>query len=128
MGKKGAHSGMSPKDISALAMDRFIQRNDRIRSAEERLPGRRKDRNIPVDLWPLKDQIEYWENRTDMDRFLDEFPTYSTWYEHVKRESGVYPATFIDFTKHLGELMRELYAQGLKPRLAVLELRKHGVY
>ena len=128
MGKKGAHSGMSPKDVSALAMDRFIQRNDRKRNAQERLPGRRKDKNVPIDLWPLKDQIEYYDNRTEQDRFLEAFPSYSFWYDRVKRESGVYPATFMDFTSNLKEVMQKLYDDCVQPRMAVLELRKYGVY
>ena len=46
MGKKGAHSGLSPKDRSTNAMDKFIQRSERRKQYEERKPGRRKDKNI----------------------------------------------------------------------------------
>ena len=50
MGKKGAHSGMSPKDRSVNAMDKFIQRNDRKRQLDEKFLGRKKAKNIPIDL------------------------------------------------------------------------------
>jgi hypothetical protein len=88
MGKKAAHSGLSPKDRSINAMDKFIQRNDRKNANLEKLPARRKDPNIPINLWPLEDQIEYWESRTDVDRFMEKYPTYSSWYAAVKSASA----------------------------------------
>jgi hypothetical protein len=128
MGKKAAHSGLSPKDRSINAMDKFIQRNDRKNANLEKLPARRKDPNIPINLWPLEDQIEYWESRTDVDRFMEKYPTYSSWYAAVKSASGLYPATFIDFTSNLKSVLHELYNQHVEPKLAMIELRKHGVY
>jgi hypothetical protein len=128
MGKKGAYSGMSPKDVSILAMDRFIQRNDRKRSGKKPLPARRKDVNIPIHMWPLKDQIEYWENRSDEDRFLDQYPSYGLWLKKVKELSGVYPETFLDFTSNIRMEIRSLYDSYTTPKMAVLELRKYGVY
>ena len=127
MGKKG-QIGESPKDRSINMMDKFIKRNTERTKHLDLLPGRRKDPNVPIDLWPLKDQIEYYENRTEQDRFLEAFPSYSFWYDQVKRESGVYPATFMDFTSNLKEVMQKLYDDCVQPRMAVLELRKHGVY
>ena len=128
MGKKGAYSGMSPKDVSILAMDRFIQRNDRKRSGKKPLPARRKDENIPLHMWPLKDQIEYWENRSEEDRFLDQYPSYGLWLLKVKELSGVYPETFLDFTSKIKPEIRALYDSYTMPKMAVLELRKYGVY
>ena len=57
--------GQSPKDRSIDIMDRFIKKNERRNKHKEHLPGRRKDKDVPIDLWPLKDQMEYWENQTD---------------------------------------------------------------
>ena len=128
MGKKGAHSGLSPKDRSTNAMDKFIQRNDRKRHTEERLPGRRKDKNIPIDLWPIEDQIAYYENRTDEDRFRDKYSSYSTWYDEVKRLSKVYPSTFMSFVAPYRDDMRTWFDSCMLPKEAVQRLRKLGVY
>jgi len=128
MGKKSAYSGESAKDRSINIMDKFITRNDNKKKSQPRLPERRKDPNIPVNLWPLKDQLEYWESRTDADRFVEEYHSYSTWYEAVKSQSGVYPRTFIDFTNKLKPALQEMYARKMYPKDALYELRKLGVY
>lgn len=128
MGRKSAHSGMSPKDRSINLMDKFITRNANREKDKPKLPARRKDKDIPVNLWPLKDQIEYWANRTDADRFDEDYSAYSTWYDEVKRRSGVYPQTFLDFTAKLKSEMREMWENKMPPRAAILELRKKGVY
>ena len=59
MGRKAAHSGMSPKDRSINLMDKFIARNDRRNRDNPFVSAIRKDPNIPISMWPLKDQIEY---------------------------------------------------------------------
>jgi hypothetical protein len=128
MGKKDAYSGMAPKDISTLAMDRFIRRNEQKNQYTQTLPARRKDDSIPIHMWPLKDHLQYWENRSDQDRFHEKYMSYSIWHDEVKRISGVYPATFLDYTSKLKTEIRAMYDQCMNPKLAVLELRKHGVY
>ena len=128
MGKKSAYSGESAKDRSINAMDKFISRNASKRAHEQLLPGRRKDPNSPIDLWPLKDQIEYWVTRTDADRFDEKYSAYSTWYDEVKTRSGVYHATFIDFTSKLKPEMKRMWETKTTPKDAVAILRKHGVY
>lgn len=128
MGKKSAHSGMSPKDRSINMMDKFITRNINREKNQTRLPARRKDPNVPIDLWPLKDQLEHLDTMSDADHFDELYSTYSTWYDEVKRRSGVYPATFLDFTKNLKPEMREMWERKTYPKIAVLELRKKGVY
>jgi hypothetical protein len=128
MGRKSAHSGMSPKDRSINLMDKFITKNANRAKDKPVLPGRRKDKDIPLNLWPLKDQIEYWENRTDADRFDEDYSAYSTWYDEVKRKSGVYPQTFLDFTAKLKTEMRTMWENKMVPRAALMELRKLGVY
>lgn len=128
MGRKSAHSGMSPKDRSINLMDKFITRNANREKDKPKLPARRKDKDIPVNIWPLKDQLEYWETRTDADRFDETYSAYSTWYDEVKRRSGVYPQTFLDFTAKLKPEMREMWENKIIPKMAVIELRKKGVY
>ena len=65
MGKKAAHTGMSPKDISVNAMDKFISRNDRKREIEFQRLGRYKHESQAIDLWPMQDQIDYYEKNCD---------------------------------------------------------------
>jgi len=128
MGKKSAYSGESAKDRSINIMDKFITRNDNKKKSQPQLPGRRKDPNIPIDQWPLKDQLEYWENRTDADRFAELYKSYSIWYDAVKQQSGMYPRTFVDFTYKLKSKLHEMYDSKTYPKDAVYELRKLGVY
>jgi arginyl-tRNA--protein-N-Asp/Glu arginylyltransferase len=128
MGKKSAHSGESPKDRSINIMDKFITRNTNRERNNPVKTGRRKDPNIPVNLWPLKDQIEYWASRTDADRFDEQYPVYSYWITEVQKKSGVYPTTFTDFTKKLKPHLQEMFENKTSVRDAVSELRKHGVY
>ena len=128
MGRKSAHSGESPKDRSINLMDKFITKNSNREKNQPRLPARRKDPSIPINLWPLKDQLEYWNTRTDADRFDDEYPIYSTWYDEVKRRSGLYPATFVDFTSKLKLEMKQMFEDKVFPKHAILDLRKKGVY
>ena len=128
MGKKSAHTGESAKDRSINMMDKFITRNV---NREKRNPfqtGRRKDPNIPINLWPLKDQLEYWESRTDADRFDDRYPAYSYWITEVQKKSGVYPTTFTDFTSKHRTTLKEMFEKKTTVREAVSELRKLGVY
>jgi 2,3-bisphosphoglycerate-independent phosphoglycerate mutase len=128
MGRKSAHTGMSPKDRSINLMDKFITKNANKLKDQPVLSARRKDPNIPVHMWPVKDQIEYWDSRTEADSFDDKYRAYSTWYAEVKATSGVYPATFMDFTSKLKPLMVEMWEKKMMPKQAILELRKHGVY
>ncbi len=128
MGRKSAHTGISPKDRSINIMDKFISRNNNKQKNNPIVSGRRKDPNIPVDMWPYKDQIEYWENRTDSDRFNDTYSSYSTWYSEVKAKSGVYHRTFDEFVYKLREEMKMMWEKKTMPKDAVLELRKFGVY
>ena len=69
MGKKSVYSGESAKDRSINLMDKFISRTVNREKHLPKLPGRRKDPAVPINLWPLRDQLEYWETRTDADRF-----------------------------------------------------------
>ena len=128
MGKKAAHSGESPKDRSVNMMDKFITRNERRNKHKDLLPARRKSPDVPFNLWPLKDQIEYMNNRTDSDRFQDSYPAYSYWIDAVQKKSGVHPRTFVDWTLKLKPDLQEMYDKKTAVRDTVEFLRKQGVY
>jgi len=128
MGKKAAHSGESPKDRSVNMMDKFITRNERRNKHKDLLPARRKSPDVPFNLWPLKDQIEYMNNRTDSDRFQDSYPAYSYWIDAVQKKSGVHPRTFVDWTLKLKPDLQEMYDKKTTVRDTVEYLRKQGVY
>ena len=106
MGRKSAHTGMSPKDRSAMIMDKFISKNIKREQGMPFVSGIRKDPNIPIHMWPLKDQIEYWENRTDKDRFNDKYPVYSYWITEIKQLSKVHPTFFTAKIVKLEDLIK----------------------
>lgn len=128
MGRKSAHTGESPKDRSINIMDKFISRNMNREKHQVQKSGRRKDPNIPIHMWPLKDQIEYWENRTDADRFDDAYPVYSFWIVEVEKQTNVHPTFFQSQAIKLKTELQEMYDKKTMPKDAVAVLRKHGVY
>ena len=128
MGRKSAHTGESPKDRSINIMDKFISRNMNREKHQVQKSGRRKDPNIPIHMWPLKDQIEYWESRTDADRFDDAYPVYSFWISEVQKQTKVHPTFFNDNAIKLKVELQEMYDTKTMPKDAVAVLRKHGVY
>lgn len=128
MGRKSAHTGESPKDRSINIMDKFISRNMNREKHQVQKSGRRKDPNIPIHMWPLKDQIEYWESRTDADRFDDAYPVYSFWIAEVQKQTKVHPTFFNDNAAKLKAELQEMYDTKTMPKDAVAVLRKHGVY
>ena len=128
MGKKSAHTGMSPKDRSINLMDKFISKNARNQSQQPKQPALRKDPNIPIHMWPLKDQIEYWDTRSAEDWFKDKYPVYSYWIDEVKKESKVHSTFFADQTLKLKPMLMEMYDAATPVKEAVRQLRKHGIY
>jgi hypothetical protein len=128
MGKKSAHTGMSPKDRSINLMDKFISKNSKKENQGPRQPALRKDPNIPIHMWPLKDQIEYWDTRSTEDWFKDKYPVFSYWIDEVKTESKVHPTFFTDQTLKLKPMLMEMYDAATPVKEAVRQLRKHGVY
>jgi hypothetical protein len=128
MGKKSAHTGMSPKDISVNAMDKFISRNDRIREQDFQQLGRYKHEDRPVELWPLRDQLDYYDTNLDAIVYQSKYPSYSIWRDSVMDASKVYPSTFITFIYPHRELMKTMYAEKTSVREAVDRLRTLGVY
>lgn len=128
MGKRAVYSGESAKDRSINLMDKFITKNQNRDKHKQLLPARRKDPNIPVNLWPLKDQIEYYDSLSDADRFDEKYSAYSTWYDVVKKQSGLYHQTFMDFAGKFKEEMRTMWEKKTPPKEALSWLRKRGVY
>lgn len=128
MSKRSVYSGESPKDRSTNIIDKFITKNANKAKHHPVLPGRRKDPNVPIDLWPLKDQLAYYETRTDADKFDEQYSVYSTWYSAVKEKSGLYHQTFTDFIVNLKTEMQTMWERKMLPKEAVLELRKKGIY
>jgi|TARA_X000001382_G_scaffold93849_1_gene68390 hypothetical protein len=130
MGKK-AVIGTSPKDSSTDKMDRYIQRNERKEQQNLHRHGKKDLSKIPMDEWPLKKQLEYLNNRSDADKFKDKYSSYSFWYEEVKKKSGVYPTTFIDWSSRADtkQALQDMYAKCVSVKDAVYILkREHGIY
>ena len=128
MGKKSAHTGLSPKDRSMNIMDKFIRKNEAKTVNQPILPARRKDPNVPINLWPIKDQIEYYDNLTENDRFVETYRNYADWFNAVKNKSSVYHITFISMVADKKDIMKKMYADKVWPKAAVRELQKLGVY
>ena len=120
--------GESPKDRSMNIIDKFIKREERKNRHKEILPGRRKAKDVPIDMWPLKDQIDHMDNRSEAQEFSDKYPSYSYWYDAVKKASGVYPLTFTDWTSKYRTDLRELFDNNTSVRSAVSFLQKRGIY
>lgn len=128
MGRKSAHTGESPKDRSINIMDKFIARSNKQSAHKPLLPARRKDPNVPIDMWPLKDQIEYWESRSAGEWFDDKYPAYSYWINEVQKHSGVHSSFFMTFAVKLKPMLMEMFEKKTSVKETVRELRKHGVY
>lgn len=128
MGKKSAHTGMSPKDISINAMDKFISRNDRKRDSDFQRLGRYCHEDQPVDIWPLQDQINFYDTNKQRIVFELDYPSYSVWRDQVMDTTGVYPSTFLTFIMPHRELMKTMYATQIPVREAAGQLRNLGVY
>ena len=124
---KKATIGMSPKDRSMNIIDKFIQRSEKKEKYKERLPARRKAKDVPMDLWPLKDQIEYWENQTTAQKFDRKYTSYIDWFYMLEEISGQYHTTFIDQVSNHKERLTELFNTKMLPRDALELLRKEGI-
>jgi hypothetical protein len=79
-------------------------------------------------MWPLKDQIEYWESRTDADRFNDKYPVYSFWISDVQALSKVHSSFFNDQALKSKTMLQDMDDEKTMPKDPVAVLRKHGVY
>jgi hypothetical protein len=125
MGKK-AVIGTSPKDSSTDKMDRYIQRNEQREKQNLHRHGKKDLSKIPMDEWPLKKQLEYLNNRSESDKFKARYTSYSIWYEAVKKASGVYPTTFIDWSSRSDtkQALQDMYANSVSVKDAVRVLQR----
>jgi len=126
---KKATIGDSPKDRSMEIMDKFIKREERKNRHKELLPARRKSKDVPMDLWPLKDQIEYWENITPEQKFNKKYGSYIDWLDTIKDLTGYPDRSFMDMispVKHR-ERMKEVYDQKVLPKQAYQMLLKENI-
>ena len=126
---KKAVIGTSPKDSSTDKMDRYIQRNEKKEQQNLRRHGKKDLSKIPFNEWPLKKKLEHLENQTPTQKFRETYTSYSVWYDAVKKKSGVYPTTFVDWTGKLKNELQEMYNKNTYPKEAVDILkREHGIY
>jgi hypothetical protein len=126
---KKATIGDSPKDRSMEIMDKFIKREERKNRHKELLPARRKSKDVPMDLWPLKDQIEYWETITPEQKFNRKYGSYIDWLDTIKDLTGYPDRSFMDMispTKHK-ERLRELFSKKMLPKDAYRLLIKESI-
>jgi len=121
--------GESPKDRSMNIIDKFIKREERKNRHKEILPGRRKAKDVPIDMWPLKDQIEYWENQSDEQKFDRKYGSYIDWLDTVKDITGYPDRSFMDMIspKNNKERLRELYSLKILPKQAYQMLIKENI-
>ena len=126
MGKRGGYHGVSPTDKSINAMDKFIRKSERVQQSNEQ--SGKKISTEDLERLSLKDQLDYYNNRTQADIFDEKYPAYSYWYTEVQSKSGVHPRTFIDWTAKYKPMLQEAFANKTSIRDMVSELKKLGIY
>ena len=126
---KKATIGDSPKDRSMDIMDKFIKRQEKKDRHKELLPARRKAKDVPIDLWPLKDQIEYWENQTPKQKFDRKYKSYIDWIDTLRDLTGYPDSSFNDMVSPKNHKLRlqELFSQHILPKDAYGILQKEGI-
>jgi len=126
---KKATIGASPKDRSMDIMDKFIKREEKKNRHKEILPARRKAKDVPIDLWPLKDQIAYWENQSPAQKFDRKYNSYIDWLDTIKDLVGYPDTSFNDMISPAAhkERLRELFSQKSLPKDAYSLLQKEGI-
>ena len=126
MGKRGTYHGTSPTDKSINAMDKFIQKSDRI----QRLKDQSNNSISAGDLQrnELKSQLDYYANRTSADIFNERYPSYSYWIDAVQLKSGVYPVTFYEWIVKHRTMLQEMFDNKTSVHDTVSHLKKLGIY
>ena len=126
---KKATIGDSPKDRSMDIIDKFIRREEKKNKHKERLPARRKAKDVPVDLWPLQDQIEYWDNQTPSQKFDRKYKNYISWIDKLRELTGYPDSSFNDMITPVKnkERMRQLFSEKTLPKEAFRLLQKEGI-
>lgn len=126
MGKRG-YQGESATDRSINLMDKFIKKSEKKNAFKEKLPARRKDKNVPIDEWPLKDQIEYWENMSEADKFDRKYKTFDSWFDIIKDMTGYPMISIIDMVTGNMDAIKEMYFKRIKPKDAFRMLQQQGI-
>jgi len=124
---KKATIGASPKDRSMDIMDKFIKRQERKDRHKELLPARRKAKDVPMDLWPLKDQLEYWENISPSQKFDRKYSSYIDWLDKLKSLTDYPDSTILDMMAGHKDRIKELFNTKTLPKEALQILRKEGI-
>ena len=124
---KKATIGASPKDRSMDIMDKFIKRQERKDKHKELLPARRKAKDVPMDLWPLKDQLEYWENISPSQKFDRKYKNYIDWLDKLKSLTDYPDSTILDMMSGHKDRIKELFNTKTLPKEALQILRKEGI-
>lgn len=125
MGKHG-YQGVSHSDRAVNGMDKFIKREARKPNKNSNLPLRRKDESIPMHLWPLKDQLEYWDNMSEPDRFKRKY-SFTSWYNEIAERSGMYHITFKDCVSPHSKRLQELYSECTPVNESIRILQKEKI-
>ena len=126
---KKATIGDSPKDRSMDIMDKFIKRQEKKNRHKDRLPARRKSKDVPIELWPLKDQIEYWENQTPEQKFDRKYRNYIDWIDTLRDLTGYPDSSFNDMIspEQNKQRLKDLFLQKKFPKDAYTTLQKEGI-
>jgi hypothetical protein len=124
---KKATIGASPKDRSMDIMDKFIKRQERKDKHKELLPARRKAKDVPMDLWPLKDQLEYWDNISPSQKFDRKYKNYIDWLDKLKSLTDYPDSTILDMMSGHKDRIKELFNTKTLPKEALQILRKEGI-
>jgi hypothetical protein len=126
---KKATIGDSPKDRSMDIMDKFIKREEKKNRYKDRLPARRKSKDVPIELWPLKDQIDYWENQSPEQKFDRKYRNYIDWLDTLKDLTGYPDRSFTDMITPIDNKQRikELYSKKILPKQAHQILCKENI-
>ena len=124
---KKATIGASPKDRSMDIMDKFIKRQERKDKHKELLPARRKAKDVPMDLWPLKDQLEYWDNISPSQKLDRKYKNYIDWIDKLKSLTDYPDSTILDMMSGHKDRIKELFNTKTLPKEALQILRKEGI-
>ncbi len=129
---KKATIGTSPSDSAMDKMDRFIRRNDERKQLNEYKFGKRKHKDTSQaarDLWPLKDQIAWHENRTLADKFDERYQCYSTWLDTIQENIDVHYTYFLDCVAKIKPDLEEMHQKKIWPKEAAKILgSKYKIY
>lgn len=125
MGKHG-YQGVSHSDRAVNGMDKFIKREAKKQNKNSALPLRRKDDSIPMHLWPLKDQLEHFDNMSDEEKFTRKYD-FRKWHDEILEKSGMYPITFNDCVRKHHTTIKEMFDRNMLPLDAMYQLRKQNI-